>query len=75
MLQAGRSISYTFTQEAPCGWTELRGRIDRSMLQTVVSDFRDTQRRIRLTGFEEVFTVQCSIVTCHLWWRFAQLFI
>ena len=42
LLQAGRSVSYTFTREAPSGWTGLRGRINRSMLQTVVPDFRDT---------------------------------
>jgi ferredoxin-NADP reductase len=42
MLQAGRSISYTFTREAPSGWPGLRGRINRNMLQTVVPDFRDT---------------------------------
>jgi glycine betaine catabolism B len=41
LLQAGRSISCTFTREAPCGWTGLRGRIDRTMLQSVVPDFRD----------------------------------
>ncbi len=42
MLQAGKNISYTFTREAPGGWTGLRGRINRNMLETVVPDAGDT---------------------------------
>jgi ferredoxin-NADP reductase len=39
LLQAGKSIAYTFTRQAPTGWTGLRGRIDRAMLQAIVPDF------------------------------------
>ena len=42
LLQSGKNIFYTFTAEAPPGWTGFRGRIHRAMLTTVVSNFSKT---------------------------------
>src|SRR5262245_6568508 len=39
LLQRGRRILYTFTQEAPAGWDGFIGRIDQRMLTAVVPEF------------------------------------
>ena len=39
LLQRGRRILHTFTQEAPAGWTGFLGRIDSQMLSATIPEF------------------------------------